>query len=229
MTQELHYNQIPMDFEFFTRKTYDNFVIGNNEKLFDTLRSINNSDQLVLIYGPKYSGKTHICEAAINYLENNSIFVNNHTDLLKLQLRDSYDLLVIDDLDKIILCKQSEETLFMLINNQMLHKKPSIVASSKDINECNINLKDLSSRLISDKIFSITELDDLDKIDMMISFCSQRGLEIDEKVLQYIIKNCSRDLYFLCALIKNLDTASMSTKRKITIPFIKKVFELRTD
>ena len=49
---------------------------------------------------------------------------------------------------------------------------------------------------------------------MMISFCSQRGLEIEEKVLQYIIKYCSRDLYFLCAFIKNLDTASMSKKKK---------------
>ena len=37
MTQELHYNQIPIDFGFFTRKTYDNFVIGKNEKLFNTL------------------------------------------------------------------------------------------------------------------------------------------------------------------------------------------------
>ena len=227
MTQELHYNQIPIDFGFFTRKTYDNFVIGKNEKLFNTLSCINDSDQLVLIYGSKYSGKTHICEAAINYSGNKSIFINAHTNLLKLQLSDSYDLLVIDDLDKIILCKDSEETLFTLINNQILQKKPSIVASSKDICECNINLKDLSSRLISDKIYNIIELEDSDKIDMMISFCSQRGLEIEEKVLQYIMKYCSRDLYFLCALIKNLDTASMSTKRKITIPFIKKVIELR--
>ena len=227
MTQELHYNQIPIDFGFFTRKTYDNFVIGSNEKLFDTLSCINDSDQLVLIYGSKYSGKTHICEAAVNHFKNKSIFINAHTDPFKLELSDSYDLLVIDDLDKLILCKENEETLFSLINNQILQKKPSIVASSKDISECNINLKDLSSRLLSDKIFNIIELDDSDKIDMMISFCSQRGLEIEEKVLQYIIKNCSRDLYFLCALIQNLDTASMSTKRKITIPFIKKVIELR--
>ena len=55
--------------------------------------------------------------------------------------------------------------------------------SSKDIKTVILHLKDLSSRLLSDKIFNIIDLDDSDKIDMMISFCSQRGLEIEEKVL----------------------------------------------
>ena len=49
--------------------------------------------------------------------------------------------------------------------------------------------------------------------NMMISYCSQRGLEIPDKVLNYIINNCSRDIYFICALIKSIDSASMSTKK----------------
>ena len=99
----------------------------------------------------------------------------------------------------------------------------------RDINDCGIQLKDLSSRLLSDKIFTISDLSDSDKIDMMILYCSQRGLEVHEKVLQYIMNNCSRDLYFLCALIKSLDIVSLSMRRKITIPFIKKVIMLHND
>ena len=133
---------------------------------------------------------------------------------------------MIDDLDKLAVSKECEEKLFTIINNQILNKKPVLVTSSKDINECNLNLKDLSSRLSSDKIFTISDLDDSDKINMMISYCSQRGLEIPDKVLNYIINNCSRDIYFICALIKSIDSASMSTKKKITIPFIKKVLQL---
>ena len=34
MVRELIYNQIPIDFEFLKKKTFDNFIIGANEKLF---------------------------------------------------------------------------------------------------------------------------------------------------------------------------------------------------
>ena len=77
MTQELHYNQIPIDFGFFTVKTFDNFIIGDNKKLYSSLQNIINTDQLVLIYGNKSSGKTHICEALCNtYLDSVTLIDN---------------------------------------------------------------------------------------------------------------------------------------------------------
>ena len=201
MTKELNFNQVPMDFTFFSK----------------------NTDQIILIYGAKASGKTHLCEATMDIFSDNSRFISNHSSLMNHNLSDYYDLVVIDDLDKLITTKENEEMLFSVLNNQMLHNKSAIITSTTVVSECNIGLKDLSSRLLSDKIFTISDLDDSDKINMMVSFCSQRGLEINQKVLEYIINNCSRDLYFLCALIKNIDNVSLSEKRKITIPFIKKV------
>jgi len=229
MTQELHYNQIPIDFGFFNVKTFDNFIIGNNKKLYNSLQNLIGSDELILIYGTKSSGKTHICEALCNEYLESVTFINNKPKLSGLAPRDFYELLVIDDFDQLISSKQDEESLFALINNQILNKKPAVISSSKDVKDCGIHLKDLSSRLLSDKIFTISDLSDSDKLDMMILYCSQRGLEIPEKVLKYIMNNCSRDLYFLCALIKNLDIVSLSMRRKITIPFIKKVLMLHND
>ena len=229
MTQELHYNQIPIDFGFFNVKTFDNFIIGNNKKLYNSLQNLIGSDELILIYGTKSSGKTHICEALCNEYLESVTFINNKPKLSGLAPRDFYELLVIDDFDQLSSSKQDEESLFALINNQILNKKPAVISSSKDVKDCGIHLKDLSSRLLSDKIFTISDLSDSDKLDMMILYCSQRGLEIPEKVLKYIMNNCSRDLYFLCALIKNLDIVSLSMRRKITIPFIKKVLMLHND
>ena len=229
MTQELHYNQIPIDFGFFTVKTFDNFIIGDNKKLYSSLQNIIDTDQLILIYGNKSSGKTHICEALCNTYLGSVTLIDSKSKLSNLVSLDFYELLVIDDIDKLISSKQDEEILFNLVNNQILYKKPVVISSSKDVNDCGIQLKDLSSRLLSDKIFTISDLSDSDKIDMMTLYCSQRGLEIHEKVLQYIMNNCSRDLYFLCALIKNLDIVSLSMRRKITIPFIKKVVMLHND
>ena len=226
MTRELNYNQIPIDFGFFTKKTFDNFIIGDNKDLFNYIQNLTNSDQVILIYGSKSSGKSHICEAIFNQYIKSAFFIDDKSRLLNNISNDFYELLIIDNLDKLISSKKDEEQLFTLVNNQILHKKPLVVSLSKDIEDCNITLKDLSSRLLSDKIFTIRDLNDLEKIDMMTSYCSQRGLEISEKVLHYIINNCTRDLYFLCALMKSLDNVSLSMKKKITIPFIKKVIEI---
>ncbi len=226
MNQELDYNQIPMDFGFFTKKTFENFIIGNNKKLFNSLNNFDKSNQIILIYGSKSSGKSHICEAVLNKNDKNHIFINNVDILINLKLTDYYDLLVIDDLDNLVSSRKCEEKLFNLLNNQILYKKPALITSSKDINDCNLELEDLSSRITSDKIFNIQDLEDEDKVNMMVSYSTQRGLEIPQKVLDYIMNNCSRDLFFLCALIKSIDTVSLSAKRKITIPFLKKVLKL---
>ena len=112
--------------------------------------------------------------------------------------------------------------LFTLINNQILHRKSVVITSTDKIETCGIGLSDLSSRLLSDKIFYINDLDDENKIKLLMSYCSERGLVVSEKVFNYIINNCSRDLFFLCAFIRTLDNASLSMKKRVTIPFIKK-------
>ena len=222
MTQDLLYDQIPINFGFYSNKTFDNFIVGNNQDLFDSLKSINNENQLILIYGSKSSGKSHISEALMNLELINSICVNQQTDFNTLSMTDYYDLVIIDDIDKISSNRKTEEILFTLIDNQILHKKSVVITSTDKIETCGIGLSDLLSRLLSDKIFHIKDLDDENKIKLLMSYCSERGLVVSEKVFNYIINNCSRDLFFLCAFIRTLDSASLSMKKRVTIPFIKK-------
>ena len=40
-----------------------------------------------------------------------------------------------------------------------------------------------------------------------------------EKEINYIINNCSRDLYFLCAFIKTIDKTSLSMKKRSCFHF----------
>ena len=223
MTQDLLFEQIPINFGFHLKKTFDNFIVGNNQDLYKSLISVGDINQLILIYGPKSSGKSHISEAMMHLKLNDCIQIDQNTNFDGISLSDYYDLVVIDDIDKIISNQKNEEILFTLIDNQILHKKSSVITSTVDIKDCSINLRDLTSRLQSDKIFNINDLNDEDKIKLMIFYCSERGLEVSEKVINYIINNCSRDLYFLCAFIKTIDITSLSMKKRITIPFIKKV------
>lgn len=223
MTQDLLYEQIPINFGFYLKKTLDNFIVGNNQDLYKSLISVGDINQLILIYGSKSSGKSHISEAMMHLKLNDCIQINQNTNFDDISLSDYYDLVIIDDIDKIISSQKNQEILFTLIDNQILHKKSSVVTSTADIDNCNITLTDLTSRLQSDKIFNINDLNDEDKIKLMMFYCSERGLEVSEKEINYIINNCSRDLYFLCAFIKTIDKTSLSMKKRITIPFIKKV------
>ena len=222
MTQDLVYDQIPINFGFYLKKTFDNFIVGNNQDLIVSLKTISNVNQLILLYGSKSSGKSHIAEALMNLQINNSISINQNTSFSNLSICDHYELVVIDDIDKIIFDHKTEELLFTIINNQILHKKSVVVTSTNNVERCGIGLSDLVSRLLSDKIFYINDLNDEDKIKLLMLYCSERGLVIPEKVINYIINNCSRDLYFLCAFIRTLDKASLSMKKRVTIPFIKK-------
>ena len=200
----------------------------------------------MLLIGNTSSGKTSILNAIIRkYFElsetdtfprSNILFVNNLKEQgiqyfrgemktfcqSKSTIFGKKKLLIIDDIDKIISDHKTEEILFTLIDNQILHKKSVVITSTDNIETCGIGLSDLLSRLLSDKIFHIKDLDDENKIKLLMSYCSERGLVVSEKVFNYIINNCSRDLFFLCAFIRTLDNASLSMKKRVTIPFIKK-------
>ena len=226
MTEDLHYSQIPIDFEFYTKKTLDNFIIGDNHDLYHSLLDLQESDSLILIYGGQSSGKTHLCEAVTHLMERrNTIKIKHDDDLESILLLDFYDLVVIDDIDKLLSNTANEELIFTIINNQILNKKSTLITSTKELDISDFHFNDLHSRIFSDKIYSISDLNDEDKINLMISRCSEKGLEISEKVLNYIMNNCSRDLYFLCAFINSLDYASLSTKKRVTIPFIKQAIK----
>ena len=169
MTQDLLYEQIPINFGFYLEKTLDNFIIGNNQDLYKSLISVGDINQLILIYGSKSSGKSHIAEAMMHLKLNDCIQINQNTNFDDISLSDFYDLVVIDDIDKIISNQKNEEILFTLIDNQILHKKSSVVTSTADIDNCSITLRDLTSRLQSDKIFNINDLDKLIFYDFRIA------------------------------------------------------------
>ena len=53
-------NQIPIDFSFVTEKTFDNFIIGNNEAIVKSLLAFTEikPTNIITLYGEKSSGKT---------------------------------------------------------------------------------------------------------------------------------------------------------------------------
>ena len=222
--------QIPINFSFISNKSFDNYIIGKDEFVISTLKKLANetSSRIIFLNGNKSSGKSHLCSALMS-LSEKSICQLNRLNILEVELEKilTYDLLIIDDIDQIIYSYDIEEKLFSIINDFILNKKDILVTSSEPLNKIKFKLPDLSSRLKWDQVLIIPELTDTDKIKVLQKIAIERGWILSDNVCDYIMTHYKRDLFFLCNCVKSLDEASLSLKKKITIPFIKKIMEYK--
>jgi len=227
---KLNKDQIPINFSFIADKSFDNFVIGKNSIAIELLKDLTISDRtnIVFIRGNNSSGKTHLCLAVNNSTDKN-IFILNRKNISSVSFQDilKYDSLIIDDIDFLITNVAHEENIFVLINEFILMKKSMIVTSTEKLNNVNFTIPDLASRLKWDQILEIPELNDGDKIKVLQKNAHERGWNLTPKVCDYIMNHYKRDLYFLCNCVKFIDETSLSLKKKITIPFIKKIIEYK--
>ncbi len=227
---KLNKEQIPINFSFIDDKSFDNFVIGKNSITIKSLKELSISDRanIIFIRGNHSSGKTHLC-LAINNITSKDSFILNREKIVSINFQNilKHDFLIIDDIDYLIEKFTDEENIFTLINEFILMKKSIIITSSKKLNKINFKIPDLASRLKWDQILEIPELSDTDKIKVLQKNAFERGWNLTPKVCDYIMNHYKRDLYFLCNCIKFIDEASLSLKKNITIPFIKKIIEYR--
>ncbi len=127
------------------------------------------------------------------------------------------------NLSKDSINEKSEIFLFNLFNDCLESNKKIIFSSSDFINNLNIKLPDLESRLKTVLPCEILNPTDQEKMDLISFEMNQRGLEIKEKELNYIFTYHSRDLDSLLNLANKLDQISYEQKKSISINLIKRI------
>ncbi len=214
-------NQLIFKFPFKTKYYEQDYYVSDNN--FSAYRLIENwpnwPDKWVNIFGPKGCGKTHlsnILKKKINSLEIfNAQEINNKTPLKF----NKINCLIIDNYDKNI-----DENLFYSILNHAKQLNIYVVVNSiLPIKNINPDLKDLKSR--TDSFVSLgIELptDDLLRVIISKSF-SDKQIDINPKVSEFIIKNIERSYEKVFKLIKEIDDLSLSSGKSININLIKKV------
>ena len=90
----------------------------------------------------------------------------------------------------------------------------------------NIKLPDLLSRLQWVLAFKINPLQDDDLLKALKNKCIQKGIIISEQILEFIIYRLSRNLSELSIAIEKLSSLAIANKRKVTIPFVKKILNI---
>ena len=100
-----------------------------------------------------------------------------------------------------------------------------MINSSLPLNQNNFKLSDLKSRVNSFVYIGIDlPTDDLLKVIISKSF-SEKQMDINPKVTEYIIKNVERSYEKIFRFLKEIDDLSLSSGKSININLIKKVLK----
>ena len=134
-----------------------------------------------------------------------------------------YPMVFIKNLSSETLNQESEIFLFNGFN-YCLNQNTKILFSSNDfIKNLDIKLADLESRLNTVLPVEILNPADEEKMNLINFELQKRGLEINDKEMQYIFTHHSRDLNSLLNLAEKLDEISHQEKKSISINLIKKI------
>lgn len=81
-------------------------------------------------------------------------------------------------------------------------------------------LPDLRTRLAACAIFGLHPLNDAGRRDALQRHARMRGLGLNDDVADYLVRHLPRNLSSLMATLDDLDKASLSAQRRLTIPFV---------
>lgn len=187
----------------------------------------------LFLSGASGSGKTHLLRAAVNHaaaLGQSAAYVP--CARLGAQLPqiveglDTQALVCIDDVHSIAGIREAEEALFHFHNRAQAQSCRLIYAANAMPAQCSLQLPDLVSRLEQGLRLTVAVLDEAGKRSVLARRAAQRGLQLDEAVMDFLFSRVSRDLQSLGHVLDRLDHASLAAQRRLTIPFIKTVLNV---
>ena len=192
---------------------------------------VDSSDQQQnIVWGESLSGKTHLLQACcakqaqdnkpVSYIPLKTLSLHG-PEVLKGMLNSP--LVVVDDVDSVIGDKAWETALFYLINQTRDNKQRLLLSSQNNPRHLECVLSDLASRLIWGGSYQLQILNDEDKPKALKARATQRGFDLNDRVLDYLFRHYPRDIESIMDVLNKLDEESLRQKTKITVPFVKQI------
>lgn len=224
--------QLPLGFQLRDDATFDSFFPGENGQAYWDVRNMsqNLGEQFLYVWGPEGSGRTHLLQAACHAISDicqSGVYIplDGSIPLVPelFQGLENLNLICIDDIDEIAGNQRWEEQLFHLFNRVRASGGRLIISSKSSPTQLKIKLPDLKSRLAWGVAYQLHPLTDEEKLSAIVLRAQCRGLALDEAVGRFLIRRCPRDMARLFETLEQLDQASFTEQRRLTIPFVKQV------
>jgi DnaA family protein len=225
-------DQLPLAMRWPPQQRFETFHAGENGAAMDLVQhaALDADAPWVCVSGIAASGKTHLliaaCAAAsatgkrAQYLSLRSL----HDGMAQaIRSLGGIDLLALDDLDAIAGKREAEHALFDLYNRCKVEKCVLLFAASRAPAQLGIGLPDLVSRLTACAQAPLKLLTDEVRREVLRERASARGIELDDAALDWLFARTERDLASLTVLLDRLDRESLAAKRRVTVPFLRKL------
>lgn len=229
-------SQLVLPIRLADHAVFASFYAEGNEPLLATLVDIAAEDpdgarHGCWLWGGESTGKTHLLQAICDRAGDRSVYVPL-SELASagpaiLDGLASRALVCIDDIDTIAGNSEWETALFALCNEILDAGGQLIVAATTAPRECPIDLADLSSRLSRLPVFQVRSLGDQQRIAALQLRARHRGLELPGDTARYLLKRSRRDMASLYRLLDKLDIEALRAQRRLTIPFVRDVLQLK--
>lgn len=204
--------QLLLDIQPPSPPTLDNFIAGSNAEALHSLQmAIEGASDARFIYlwGAAGSGKSHLLQAC--------------NDL-------AYDrglpLSVVDDVNT--LDEEAQIELFNYFNQ--LRASGGILITGGNAAPTQMGLRDdLATRLAWGLVYHLHPLTDEEKAQALKTHAKERGMKLPDDVVDYCLRYLRRDLPTLMAVLNALDKWSLTEKKPVTVPMLKKLLQLDLD
>ena len=213
-------NQLLLNFKHNKNFNYNDFYVSkSNYYAFQLIEKWPKWEKNILnIYGEKFSGKTHLSNIFID--KNKGIKVEekdiNDEFFKKLKL---YENIVIDNYFN----KLEEKLMYSIFNLVDQDNKYLIINSINPINKFSFKLNDLKSRAKNCLFAKIDYPDDELMFAIILKNFSDRQIQIDKKIIDFIIKRIDRSYGKIADFIYKVDELSLKKKKAINLKIIKQI------
>ncbi len=232
--------QFTLDILVSPEPSLSNFVLSKKDKksnleLMGLLKSLvhfwenpsnpNPELEIIYIWGPTGSGKTHLLKALTHsaienevstcYLEPGSTLWS-YLDYGNMLVHKVY---LIDNVDHL---KENEQKSFFRLLIEAKEDEDILIVATGSQAVKSLSLRsDIASRLSSGINFELHTLHDDEKIKAINEFASAKGITFPSDIAPWLIEHFHRDLPSLISLIEALDHHSLQTKKSITLAFVR--------
>ncbi len=136
-------------------------------------------------------------------------------------------LVCIDNIECIAGDEEWEMAIFNLYNRILETGRTRLfITGDRPPRQLNLRLPDLASRLDWGQIYKLQPLSDEEKLLALQLRGKLRGFELPEDVGRFLLKRLDREMRTLFMTLDQLDRASITAQRKLTIPFVKEILGL---
>ena len=202
-------DQLLLNFKQKNNFDSDNFFVSKSNFLaYEILNKWPRwGNNILNIYGDKFSGKTHLANIFKKKSKTRYITEAELNDEIFKELK-LYESLILDNFNN----KVSERLLYTFLNFIDQSNKYLLITSEKPINNYKFELNDLKSRSKNCLFAKIEIPDDELILAIIIKNFSDKQIILEKKLIEFIIKRIDRSYSKIYEFIYKLDELSLKKK-----------------